>query len=129
MDPSRIKFVRYAIFTRCLRKVLPPTTNVTPSILNYEMFWLFNTLLSPFLNISHIVFINNINVRFGEGRETEEKKKNQAIFSLPIRLFPKSKGLVGACAMYGGKVSKLIGVRADTYLYFEIFYKNLYGLY
>jgi len=31
--------------------------------------------------------------------------------------------------MYGGKVSKLIGVGADTYLYFGIFFRNLYGLY
>ena len=46
-----------------------------------------------------------------------EKKKNQAIFSLPIRLLPKSKGLVGACAMYGGKVSKLMGMGAiRTYI-------------
>ena len=86
-------------------------------------------ILPPFLNISHIVFSTNINARLGEGCETEEKKENQAIFSLPIRLFPKSKGLVGACAMYGGKVSKLIGVGADTYLYFGIFFRNLYGLY
>jgi hypothetical protein len=38
MDPCRIKFVRYAIFTRCLREVLAPTTNVTPIIPNYKMF-------------------------------------------------------------------------------------------
>ena len=85
-------------------------------------------ILFPFLNISHIVFNTNINARLGEGCETEEKK-NHVIFSLPIRLFPKSKGLVGAYAMYGGKVSKLIGVGADTYLYFGIFFRNLYGLY
>ena len=88
-----------------------------------------NLILPPFLNISHIVFSTNINARLGEGCETEEKKENQAIFSLPIRLLPKSKRLVGACAMYGGKVSKLIGVGADTYLYFGIFFRNLYGLY
>ena len=82
-----------------------------------------------FLNISHIVFSININARFGEGCETEKKKKNQAIFSLSIRLLPKSKRLVGACAIYGGKVSKLIDVKADTYLYFIIFFRNLYGLY
>jgi len=76
-----------------------------------------------------VVFSTNINARLGEGCETEEKKKNQAIFSLPIRLFPKFKGLVGACAMYDRNVSKLIGVGADTYLYFEIFFRNLYGLY
>ena len=39
-----------------------------------------------------------------------KKKENQAIFSLPIRLLHKSKGSVGACAMYGGKVFKLISV-------------------
>ena len=49
--------------------------------------------------------------------------------SVKKKKIPKSKGLVGACAMYGGKVSKLIDVRADTYLYFGIFFKNLYGLY
>ena len=38
--------------------------------------------------------------------------------SVKKKKIPKSKGLVGACAMYGGKVSKLIGVGADTYLYF-----------
>ena len=65
------------------------------------------------------------------GNDVRPKKKNenQAIFSLPIKLFSKSKGLVGACAMYGGKVFKLIGVGADTYLYFGIFFRNLYGLY
>jgi hypothetical protein len=41
MDPCRIKFVRYAIFTRCLREVLAPTTNATPSIPNYKIFCLF----------------------------------------------------------------------------------------
>ena len=45
-------------------------------------------ILLPFLNISHIVFSTNINTRLGEGCETEEKKENQAIFSLPIRLLP-----------------------------------------
>ena len=49
--------------------------------------------------------------------------------SVKKKKIPKSKGLVGACAMYGGNVSKLIGVGADTYLYFEIFFRNLYGLY
>ena len=86
-------------------------------------------ILPPFLNISHIVFSTNINVRLREGYETEKKKENQTIFPLPIRLLPKSKGLAGACAMYGGKVSKLIGVGSDTYLYFRIFFRNLYGLY
>ena len=86
-------------------------------------------VLPPFLNISHIVFNTNINARLGKECETKEKKENQAIFSLPIRLLSKSKGLVGACAMYGGKVSKLIGVGADTYLYFGIFFRNLYSLY
>ena len=86
-------------------------------------------ILPPFLNISHIVFSTNINARLGEGCETEKKKKNQAIFSLLIRLLPKSKGLVGACVMYGGKISKLIGMGANTYLYFENFFRNLYSLY
>jgi len=45
-------------------------------------------LLPPLLNISHIVFSTNINARLGEGCETEEKKENQAIFSLPIGLLP-----------------------------------------
>ena len=85
-------------------------------------------ILPPFLNISHIVFSTNINARLEEGCETKEKKENQIIFSLPIRLLPKSKGLVGTCAMYGGKVSKLMGVGANTYLYFEIFFRNLYSL-
>ena len=86
-------------------------------------------ILPPFLNISHIVFSTNINARLGEGCETEEKKKNQVIFLLPIRLLPKSKRLVGVCAMYGENVFKLIDVGADTYLYFGIFFRNLYGLY
>jgi len=30
--------------------------------------------------------------------------------------------------MYGGNVFKLIGVGADTYLYFGIFFRNLYGM-
>ena len=33
-----------------------------------------NIVLSPFLNISHIVFSTNINARLGEGCETEKKK-------------------------------------------------------
>ena len=49
--------------------------------------------------------------------------------SVKKKKIPKSKGLVGACAMYGRKVSKLIDVGTDTYLYFGIFFKNLYGLY
>ena len=96
---------------------------------NLDTASILKTLLHPFLNISHIVLSTNINARLGEGCETEEKKENQAIFSLPTSLLSKSKGLVGACAMYGGKVSKLIGVGVDTYLYFRIFFKNLYGLY
>ena len=65
-------------------------------------------ILPPFFNISHIVFSTNINAWLQEGCEIEEKKENQVIFSLPIKLFPKSKGFVGTCAMYGGNVSKLM---------------------
>ena len=90
--------------------------------------WL-KIILHPFLNISRIVFSTNINAQLEKGCETEEKKENQAIFSLPIRLLSKSKGLVGACAMYGEKIFKLVGVGANTYLYFIIFFRNLYGLY
>ena len=90
---------------------------------------LYSLILPPFLNISHIVFSTNINARLGEGCETEEKKENQAIFSHPIRLLPKSKGLVGACAIYGGKIFQTNRRGADTYLYFGIFFRNLYGLY
>ena len=87
-------------------------------------------VLPSFLNIRHIVFSTNINVWLGEGCETEEKRKiRPSSLSQSDILLPKSKGLVGACAIYGGKVSKLIGVGADTYLYFEIFFRNLYGLY
>ena len=86
-------------------------------------------VLPPFLNISHIIFSTNIKARLGKGCVTAKKNKNQAIFSLPIRLLPKSKRLVETYAMYGGKVFKLIGVGADTYLYFGIFFRNLYGLY
>ena len=49
--------------------------------------------------------------------------------SVKKKKIPKSKGLVGACVMYGGKISKLIGMGANTYLYFENFFRNLYSLY
>ena len=49
--------------------------------------------------------------------------------SVKKKKIPKSKGLVGACDTYGGKVSKIIDMGADTYLYFGIFFRNLYGLY
>ena len=97
--------------------------NFHPAFKNYVKF----VILPPFLNISHIVFSTNINARLWKGCETEEKKEKQVIFPLPIRLLPKSKRLVGTCDMYGGNVSKLIGVGANTYLYFGIFFRNLYG--